>query len=412
MDRLLETTNNGTLQTGIGKPNLLEVLASIYYMGCFLLTNVSWGKVVMLALLCMMILVYLQSENGVFHIEIQWFHVFLLLFLIISLLSAIWAKNASDTISRCKSLLEILVSTMILYLVFDCGNQVERLLRAMMWAGVIGALILTIYYGRGNLLVLLQSGDRLNGQLWNVNTLARMMTTSVLLMFYFTLYHGWRWKYLLVLPSVLIMITAQSRTAIAALVGGMTALILLRLLSGQKKSRRKNVFSILLIIAVVYVAFRSGLADGNLERIDGVVSIFSGRGKVDSSAHKRLELIRAGLQQFLITPLFGIGLNNAHYLAISAVGSDYYLHNNYVELLAGVGLVGTVCFYAVYMRLAAGFLRFRSRKDVCLPACAALLTTQLLMEMGSVSYYKKDVYFVLVVCILELKQLQQMENVK
>jgi len=65
------------------------------------------------------------------------------------------------------------------------------------------------------------------------------------------------------------------------------------------------------------------------------------------STGARRALIEFGLQAFQDRPLFGYGLGG--FSLISPTGA--WAENNYIELLVGVGLVGTLIFYSIYMSL-------------------------------------------------------------
>jgi O-antigen ligase len=110
----------------------------------------------------------------------------------------------------------------------------------------------------------------------------------------------------------------------------------------------------------------------------------------DSSYQKRAEMIEQGLALWQHAPLFGNGLDSFRGLS----GQDTYAHNNYVELLCGLGIVGTLLFYAIH----AGVLIRAARARRSLKRyCWVFVLTLLLADIGAVSYKSKQTIMILMV---------------
>ena len=66
-----------------------------------------------------------------------------------------------------------------------------------------------------------------------------------------------------------------------------------------------------------------------------MVDAFTGTGG-DSSAIVRMALVDIGWDLFHQSPIIGVGINNPAVYTYSIFGREnYYLHNNYIELLGG-----------------------------------------------------------------------------
>ena len=77
-----------------------------------------------------------------------------------------------------------------------------------------------------------------------------------------------------------------------------------------------------------------------LDRMSNMVEAFTGTGG-DSSTIIRLALVDIGWDLFYQSPITGVGINNPSVYTFFVYGKDnYYLHNNYIELLAGTGVIG------------------------------------------------------------------------
>lgn len=128
-----------------------------------------------------------------------------------------------------------------------------------------------------------------------------------------------------------------------------------------------------------------------------------GNGIIDNSTYLRQQFIKIGLEQFLETPFFGIGIDNARLLLLQHFGYTTYLHNNYVELLASGGIVGASLFYSIYAyiiyKLKSNWKNYSSEKIAVL----LLIFLMLAMDFGAVSYYSKSTYFYIMMFFLFIK---------
>jgi len=76
-------------------------------------------------------------------------------------------------------------------------------------------------------------------------------------------------------------------------------------------------------------------------RIESLLVFLEGDIRADGSVNARFLMIQQALEMFSDKPILGYGLNTFAY--ITRFGA--YAHNNYVELLANVGIVGFLIFY-------------------------------------------------------------------
>ena len=123
-----------------------------------------------------------------------------------------------------------------------------------------------------------------------------------------------------------------------------------------------------------------------------MVNAYLGVGQVNHSAKIRNYLVQVGLQQFAQTPLFGIGINNGATVALQAVGKDYYLHNNYVELLVDCGVTGTFLFYGAIVSSLIGVIKNLKSGSPIYALVAIVIVAWLIIQYGYVCYYSKPAY--------------------
>ena len=199
--------------------------------------------------------------------------------------------------------------------------------------------------------------------------------------------------------------------------------VLAILLSGSKKAAliavalflwkgiRKNKLSSS-IKGIVVAAFFAGLIIYLVMTIPALYEIIGVRfesmfdyirgGEGDASTHTRDVLFDQGMEIFYNHPMFGVGINN--FRAFN--NSILYTHNDYVELLSGVGLVGIIIAYLpkLYILKRAVFeLKGDKRQYIF------LVILYFIAGLGTVSYYKREDWVILIVvlAILDIERLNK-----
>ena len=86
---------------------------------------------------------------------------------------------------------------------------------------------------------------------------------------------------------------------------------------------------------------------------------------------------------------------------------NYYLHNNYIELLAGTGVIGLLAYYSMYLYVAYNLIRYRDIHSNEYIMVLILFLSQIVMDMGMVSYESKSTYFYMMLFYLEVQLLRK-----
>ena len=144
-----------------------------------------------------------------------------------------------------------------------------------------------------------------------------------------------------------------------------------------------------------------------LDRMSNMVEAFTGTGG-DSSTIIRLALVDIGWDLFYQSPITGVGINNPSVYTFFVYGKDnYYLHNNYIELLAGTGIIGLLAYYSMYLYVAYNLIRYRDIHSNEYIMVLILFLSQIVMDMGMVSYESKSTYFYMMLFYLEVQLLRK-----
>jgi O-antigen ligase len=113
----------------------------------------------------------------------------------------------------------------------------------------------------------------------------------------------------------------------------------------------------------------------------------------DSSYRTRTDMIQQGLQLWKQSPLFGNGTDAFRGLS----GRGTYSHNNYVELLCDLGIIGVVLFYALHVQVVVHALRVhRTLKWYC----CTFIAMMVLADVGYVSYTSKQAIMILMILMV------------
>ena len=119
--------------------------------------------------------------------------------------------------------------------------------------------------------------------------------------------------------------------------------------------------------------------------------LFGVRAVEESGDIVRMNMIHYGLQYFFEQPLFGLGQSGFAVRFMEDYGRMVYSHNNYVELLANLGIIGFLYYYCflayVYWRLI--WQKRKNNKSIYNFFVVFLLAV-LLLDFGIVSYYSQN----------------------
>lgn len=323
-------------------------------------------------------------------------HYCILAFCFVSFLSGLWAIDSSTAIQSSISVLFLALMSILVYQVFE-KRDVDKLLKAILFAGVALVLYTMFDVGFTTYIDGIFSGERLGGTMSAANTFGVYCSISFLAGIYLL-----RRKKLFYTLMLIIMLSGiLASTSRNAFIITTVGVVLSFLFAFKKTSFSKKFFYLLLFAIVIFVIYKLGYFDSiftRLEDLDIEAATETG-AEIDPSFGSRLFMIRKGFEWFFQKPLFGHGIANAQFL-LEKVWAKTYLHNNYVELLVNVGLVGFVCYYATHFTVLKGL--FKNRKSP-LDACEAvivLLIVLMIADMSIVFYYNKLTYIVLTMAML------------
>lgn len=374
---------------------LTAVLLSTFSIGRMNL----YGNYIMIAITLAVIVIYVANNSGLLPYFIRKFHLYVGLFAAYCIMTSVWAINSKYAIEKGTTIFEILICTSIFYWIFNTfDNRVEKILKVIMYSGYI--VMTYSFFSSGFLYVLrvLISGGRLDSSFDNVNMISFVCAISIIINLYFVMYDRVHIKdCILLIPTVVMVLACGSRKSLLILVLGIMLIYLFKIKSeGMTLKGIKYVLFLCLTILLFVIATTSAYLSGIMGRMDGLIALITGNGRVDHSALLRQQMVELGISIFKHNPIGGIGIGCPRILTYSTFGTNSYLHNNYAELLAGGGIFGFLLYYLPFMRVFLSL--WKARKAKLNNESHVILVLYLCMfiaDYGMVSYYSKLHYFLL-----------------
>lgn len=289
-------------------------------------------------------------------------------------------------------------------------------IRSILWVYLLAALVLTVSILMN--IDQLESGKRLSTVLneedektFNSNNIG-MCLCYTLYVGYLLLFRGKKYLYkILTLIAGLVLIwlilLTGSRKAILMLV----IPVLFFSFQVRHKSWLTFVLPLSLSILVIFYNFIMDLPifyDVMGRRVEDMMNILTGQtqGSEDIS---RVILIEYGLEWFKDNPVLGYGINNFRVLSNQTslfLGHNFYAHNNYVELLVDVGIVGFFIYYSCYYffwKHLKGTIRGNRMNTWIM----ALIVVRLFLDTAQVSYYSFISNLIICMCFYAVDNTRQ-----
>lgn len=376
----------------------------------------TWGKYAFLGLSICIFMLGCGINHGKIVFRFTPYVAINLLFICFSLLSSLWALNASDSVIMARTLIRIFICAYMLYLTYlnIPEMDVSMLLKAVMWAGYMISLYTLFFYGLDTIIAAGSSSSlRVDNEFANVNTIGMACALSCVIQInlkYLRPQDHFFPSALLMVPSVIVVAATQSRKALVFLIVGTLGYAFVKAQKSQKSIFIKGfkiLFWILILAFVLYWILQLEVFDGIRGRMEAMLNAVLGNGKVDHSTVLRNNLRTLGLTWFLKHPVGGIGIANPHILANQYYAFDSYLHDNFVELLCGGGIIGFCLYYAMYVYLFSQLWKYRKVDKQRAAFFALWLMLMLAMNFGLVTYYSKAQNFYLMIHFINVFDLKR-----
>ena len=379
--------------------DLIMLLILILYCSSNILGYTFAGKIMMTALI--FIITFLEIKELINN-KIKWSFSFsiLLLFLIWGLLSYYWALDNSFVLKRFFSLFLLDLFYIMSYNRFIRRNDsIDIITTIIIVSGIVMSCFLIVYFGIGNYFLLLSKGRRVSVEWLNVNSIGLNAARSVTCCLYRMLKEKkYSYVFLMIIPLI-VSFGSGSRKVLIFLFVSIFVLVLFQ--------KSKSIFDFsgkiikfAFVILVFYLILQIPAFNTINSRFKSFTNFFSDENViVDESTKERYNLINTGIDTWKNHFLLGIGLSAT---SSEEIGFGVYFHNNYVELLATLGIIGFFLYYLLYF--TSFFKVLYSNYSLEKIFVLLLIILNLFMDFAVVSYYSFQTYIILLLVFYYVSQ--------
>lgn len=319
------------------------------------------------------------------------------LFCIFSLISLQWSTVRSVEVIIVLFFIGFICFSLFNYM--NSENDIDIVLIGVVIAGVLLSFYIIATVGIKSLI-----SARFNIQGYNSNDVGVKLVISSLLSLYFIYKNKWKKSCVLaILILIPIVIFTYSKTSITMLIVGISMFYIFK--SKNSWQLTKNFFTVILLLSImVYLMFSNEWLYNSIGiRFEGLINQFLTSSGGYSSDRLRLGFIEAGKNLFKIKPLLGYGIDNFRYVSFYYTGVNEFAHNNYIELIVNLGIVGSFIYYFGYYITIKDMIRVYGKDTDTIRILFIILILVMIAQIGIVSYNKILYSVIIILCASAIK---------
>lgn len=373
------------------KINCNSIFEFIFMIFVAVVTNNEWQSngFIWWGITFLLFFSYLFSEKLKLKIKLTHYKLWVFIFMIVCFFSFFIASDKVNALNQLKTMIIFNLVFIILEEKISSRNSIEKILYFFIF-GITITLVYLLFNFDLNQFQLAQTGHGETG-VWNGNDVALKAAVIVPLLLYFLKKEESKIKKSILIGIFLlcikIILMTGSRKGLIMLMIGISGVITLK---NPKKILRNGIIGIILII-IGFLAIMniSELYELVGWRIEGMVAMISGVGEMDSSSLLRKTYIDLGKKVFWDSPILGHGIANFALINFQNTGHYTYSHNNFIEILVGLGVIGFISYYWIYFYLIKEYIRqLIERKNIFLTNVLFInFILYFIMQYGFVSYF-------------------------
>lgn len=310
--------------------------------------------------------------------KLSLFFVWNFLFVLLCAFSLFWSYNYSQTVIEVRNLLWIGIINNLIIAFIDDKEKINIIFKMIIFSGLVYILRLIYEFPLDTWL-----SGRLGGTGdFNSNRIGMYLSISGLAVFHFALMKNNKHYYLLLPVFVGVVFLTGSRKAFLMLIMGIGLLYYFN--RGRNIQKKISALITAIVITIIFyflvmnISFLYDILGHRIESIFSVVLLES--GNLDYSSRLRSQMVDIGMDLFAANPILGSGIGS--YTVLS--GFSTYSHNNYIELLVGLGITGVVVYYGFVLYIVLKLVKEKSSPIRNLLLVLSILF--LIIDYGLVSY--------------------------
>ncbi|MCM1141145.1 MAG: O-antigen ligase family protein [Muribaculum sp.] len=196
--------------------------------------------------------------------------------------------------------------------------------------------------------------------------------------------------YLGILAIILLVmvISGGRKTTVAVIACLFLFLLFKRDAFNRHKFMRNVILALCSIFIIFYAIFNIPLLYDLIgKRFEGLFSLLTGNAAQVSGDDMRRRMITMAYEGWLQSPFFGHGIDSFKAYNLATTGHHYYAHNNYLELLYDVGIIGFAIYYWIYFYIIKNLAKLPESLYKYKILGFGLLLELMIFDFGGVSYY-------------------------
>ncbi len=357
---------------------VVDGLTFLYVVSFYTLVNspeLSRVSYVLSILLCTAVVAHKLSAGRIYFPRKFWIP---WIFVWYNVCSVLWARDSASALWQAGSIASAVLGATMIWLALESGQSPHVLTFAM----IVGSIALVIYsYDEIQRITEVQ---RVGSIVGNANRMAMYLSYCFLAIWCLPdrLARKLRWVGVMFLVFALAYSGSKKLVIVAS---ALIVFLLIDLLTGKQGQRGRAAYVLLIFTALATAILLWG-ANFNLASWHGIQSNQVVTRSVDllnggtASDREREAMAAEAIELWLSNPILGLG--TGQYAERGTF--DTYSHNNYTELLANLGLIGLLLYYALPMSLL--FECLISRQFVALRwHLFIVICVVLLLDVGMVS---------------------------
>lgn len=386
----------------------IDLLTLLLYASLFMISSESFNGVMISlgAAVASILIVCIDAFYNHFKIkvEITKLHVWIIIFAAFCYFSAVWAMVPYMAIDKGTSIVKNGICVSLIYIYYQKCDSIKHLLKTMMYGGYTVIILSVIFWGFDSMGELINSSTRMESGFLNQNVVGMLAALTIIINIYFLIYYR---EAIIGIPfaiiSFVVLAAAGSRKSILELVFGVLLVLFLKNYNNKKflKSGLKIITALLVFAIIVVILIKLPMFDFINSRFENLNNLLTGAGDTDSSVRNRALLYVIGWQIFTDNPFLGVGMDCARIPVEQIMGIDYYLHCNYLELLADGGVLGFALYFTFYIMIIHRLWKYRKYRDAEYDICLVIMIIQLIMQIAYVAYSERETYFYNMLFFLE-----------
>lgn len=367
------------------RTGFLEVAFFLYILSIEIFSYRAGFVFITYGLFALVLLLSLPKSHGKLTATILFKYMFILL--LAFGLSAATSTYFSVSIRRWLTMFLMFLTCLAIEFGFgdsSADDFFEFFSNAIIYSCVIAFFYDFIIIGPSTYLRYIVQGSRLTAVASQTNVMGVYGAIALNVMFFEILFNKRKKIIPLMVFPLLMILASQSKKAILCVLVGIFIMLALR----YRKKRFAGLIVLLIAVFLLIYLTRLPIFESILYRFTSAFETTATGGAQisDWSTYNRIIMIQRGIDLFKQKPFLGYGIDT--YQFVSGMGG--YSHNNYVELLANNGLIGTIAYYWVYLYATIKLLKMVTKYNKEKAALLlVIIVSTLLLDYGEVSYYNK-----------------------